>query len=175
MSRSGAGMAWDYFFAGSERPWIVNYTEDRDLWRFALPDSRAVSDWIGSLPFDRVDGFRSRLSTVGNPPLHVIDQGRAIGRYIRKYCEQVAHTATRGTIAGHDVPVVNAAYPAGSDLLHVLCNGEKFAARYQVTDRGYEYSLRSSENGLDVSEIAARFGGGGHEHASGFVSPERVH
>jgi nanoRNase/pAp phosphatase (c-di-AMP/oligoRNAs hydrolase) len=31
------------------------------------------------------------------------------------------------------------------------------------------FSLRSSENGgLDVSAVAALFGGGGHKHAAGF-------
>jgi nanoRNase/pAp phosphatase (c-di-AMP/oligoRNAs hydrolase) len=29
-------------------------------------------------------------------------------------------------------------------------------------------SLRSRDDGPDVSEIAKRFGGGGHEHAAGF-------
>lgn len=34
------------------------------------------------------------------------------------------------------------------------------------------YSLRSREGGVDVSEIAKQFGGGGHKHAAGFRLPE---
>jgi len=30
------------------------------------------------------------------------------------------------------------------------------------------FSLRSQEGGIDVSEIAIKFGGGGHKHAAGF-------
>ena len=33
------------------------------------------------------------------------------------------------------------------------------------------FSLRSTEDGLDVSEIASKFGGGGHKHAAGFSVP----
>lgn len=31
------------------------------------------------------------------------------------------------------------------------------------------YSLRSAKDGIDVSKIAAMFGGGGHYHAAGFA------
>ena len=53
MSRSGAGLAWDevqailwglgYGVTQAARPWFVDYVEDRDLWRWALPDSRAIN------------------------------------------------------------------------------------------------------------------------------------
>lgn len=39
----------------------------------------------------------------------------------------------------------------------------------QETEGYRKYSLRSVPNGgIDVSEIAAKFGGGGHKHAAGF-------
>ena len=34
--------------------------------------------------------------------------------------------------------------------------------------QGFVFSLRSEEGGLDVSEIAKKFGGGGHKHSAGF-------
>ena len=39
------------------------------------------------------------------------------------------------------------------------------------TTDGRVFSLRSTEEGLDVSEIAKQYGGGGHKHASGFRVP----
>jgi len=45
--------------------------------------------------------------------------------------------------------------------------GEPFAACYMDTPEGRVYSLRSSDDGLDVGEIAKKFGGGGHKHAAG--------
>ena len=38
---------------------------------------------------------------------------------------------------------------------------------YQLTKKSYKFSLRSKEY-VDVSEIAVKFGGGGHLHAAGF-------
>src|ERR1700755_107865 len=44
MNRSGAGITWDYFFGDfSPRALIVDYVEDRDLWRFKLPHSEEIS------------------------------------------------------------------------------------------------------------------------------------
>jgi hypothetical protein len=50
MNRSGAGIAWDELKTG-ERPPLVAYVEDRDLWRFALPDSKIINAFIGSYDF----------------------------------------------------------------------------------------------------------------------------
>jgi nanoRNase/pAp phosphatase (c-di-AMP/oligoRNAs hydrolase) len=36
------------------------------------------------------------------------------------------------------------------------------------------FSLRSTEEGLDVSEIAKLYGGGGHKHAAGFKVPHEL-
>ena len=52
MERSGAGMTWDAIHTDHdlhrERPWLVNYVEDRDLWRFKLPNSKEVNAYISS-------------------------------------------------------------------------------------------------------------------------------
>ena len=49
-----------------------------------------------------------------------------------------------------------------------LSDGEKYAAVYFYDGEKYIFSLRSREGGEDVSDIAKRFGGGGHKRASGF-------
>lgn len=57
-----------------------------------------------------------------------------------------------------------------SEVCHELCQGEPFAAAYwDEADGTRRWSLRSSEtDGVDVSEIAKLYGGGGHVHAAGF-------
>lgn len=52
MDRSGAVMAWEYFFPDKRVPEFFRYLQDRDLWKFALPESREVSAAVGSYPFD---------------------------------------------------------------------------------------------------------------------------
>lgn len=58
-----------------------------------------------------------------------------------------------------------------SDAGNILCKGEAFAALWYSAKDGTHHSLRSDENGVDVSKIAEQYGGGGHKHAAGFVLP----
>ena len=50
MDRSGAGMAWDHFSSGQERPWFINYVEDRDIWKWEFPDAREALAYIDTMP-----------------------------------------------------------------------------------------------------------------------------
>ena len=68
MKRSGAGITFDHFFAGTERPALVNYVEDRDLWKNELPDSQMVSRWLGSMPFEFTHNNLTRWWQVLNRP-----------------------------------------------------------------------------------------------------------
>ncbi len=74
-------------------------------------------------------------------------------------------------IGGHVVPVANLPYVFSSDAGHLMAKGKPFAACYYDTPTGREFSLRSTDEGLDVSEIAKMYGGGGHRNASGFRVP----
>ncbi len=74
-----------------------------------------------------------------------------------------------GNIAGYTVPIVNAPSSIGSELLNQLSAGFPFAAAYEDKPGHRSWQLRSGgDKAVDVSEIAALFGGGGHQRASGF-------
>ena len=74
----------------------------------------------------------------------------------------------RINIAGYDVPCLNCPRWLASETLHILAENEPFAVSYFDSKDERTFELRSSENGIDVSEIAKQFGGGGHKHAAGF-------
>jgi uncharacterized protein len=56
-----------------------------------------------------------------------------------------------------------------------MAQGHPFAACFWIDGKEMAFSLRSAPDGLDVSEIAKRFGGGGHQHAAGFRRPWRAY
>lgn len=175
MDRSGAGIAWDFFHDG-ERPNLVRFVEDRDLWRFVLPGSREVNALIFSYEYDfyQWDVLESRLRTRAGIDI-AIDQGRAIERKHHKdISELVRVTKRRMVIGGHEVWCANLPYTMTSDAGNLMAKGEPFAACYWDTPAGRVFSLRSTEEGLDVSEIAKGYGGGGHRNASGFQLPHGV-
>lgn len=96
-------------------------------------------------------------------------EGVAIERkHFKDINELITNCAYRMVIAGHDVPVLNCPYFFGSDACHIMAKGQPFAAYYWDTPNGRTFGLRSADDGMDVSEVAKKFGGGGHKHAAGF-------
>lgn len=168
MERSGAGLAWDYFYPGKPRPPLIDRLEDRDLWRFAFPDTRAVQANVFSHPYD----FEV-WDMLMEEPLGVLRvAGEAIERKHHKdVAELVGASRRMMVIGGHTVPVANLPYTLTSDAGHLMCHGHPFAACYLDTPKGRTFSLRSTDAGVDVSEVAKGYGGGGHRNAAGFIRP----
>lgn len=171
LERSGAGIAWDYLIGGNRHP-LVDYVEDRDLWRFRLPHSREVHAACGSYPLT----LDTRNKLMDRDVKSLANEGSAILRYHDKLVESAAAHAGRETIAGVEVPAI--ACPTieiASDLGHKLALGQPFAAVYVDKPDGTRYyQLRSSDAGLDVGAIAKSLGGGGHRNAAGFTRKATV-
>lgn len=164
MERSGAGMAWDHFFPCQPRPWLIDYVEDRDLWRHKLPDGPAVNAFISTLPYD----FETWYKASRRPLAEVVPLGYVVEDKIRQYVVETAKSARRVTFEGHEVPCVNAPITDISELVGFLSGGEVFAIGWhQGRDGVFRYSLRSRGD-FDVSELAKKYGGGGHKNAAGF-------
>lgn len=176
LERSGAGITWDYYHPTEPRPELVNYVEDRDLWRFKLPLSREVNAFIFAHEYDfkHWDYLNAMMHNhIGVQ--NVADLGAAIEKKHHKdVSELVGLLKRRMTIGGHEVWVANLPYTLTSDAGHLMANGEPFAACYWDTPEGRVFSLRSTDDGLDVSVIASQYGGGGHRNAAGFRLPHGV-
>ena len=171
MERSGAGMTWDALHPGKERPWLVSYVEDRDLWRWALPQSKEVNAWVGACKRESFEAWDRLAAT---PFEKVIEKGEAVLAYIERYVSEMTEQARTVTVAGQAVPMVNAPYICISELVGRLAESAPFAVGwFQRSDGLYAYSLRSrGSEGVDVSEIAKRYGGGGHRNSAGFTLTE---
>lgn len=170
MDRSGAGIAWDYF-SGGPRPALIDHVEDRDLWRFSLAGTREIQTAVFSYPYDFSVWDKLILD---HNTMTLFEEGVTLHRkHMKDVNELVNQSVRRASIAGYDVPVVNLPYTMASDGCHMLCQGEgePFAVSYFDAHDGRRFSLRSAEDGVDVSEIAKQYGGGGHKHAAGFTMP----
>lgn len=168
MEHSGAVLTWMHFFP--ERvyfhiPILLLHIEDRDLWNFNMNDTKSIIAALYSydFDFDTWDG----LMEIGVSELET--EGLAIHRsHMKSVKSLIKHAATRMNIGGYDVPALNAPYMFASEAGHIMCQNEKFSVTWYETEDEKIFSLRSSNEGLDVSEIAKQYGGGGHEHAAGF-------
>lgn len=170
MTRSGAQLAWDFFNEG-ERPVLVEYVADRDLWKFELTYSREINAVIQSheMTFNVWETLAMSLDYQFD---NVVLEGAAILRAHDKLVRSVIATSRRTmVIGGFRVPVAAAPYALASDTAGTMAEGEPFAATYVDGPKGRAFSLRSRAGGVDVSEIAQAYGGGGHRGAAGFLMP----
>lgn len=165
MERSGAMLAWNHFFPDDYVPRLIEHIQDRDLWLFKLEGTREIQASVFSYPYD----FQVWDTLFAADMKYLMNEGLSIERKHHKdIAELVGVSKRRMTIGGYDVPVANLPYTLSSDAGHLMGKGEPFAACYMDDPTGRTFSLRSAENGVDVSEIAKKFGGGGHKHAAGF-------
>lgn len=173
MTRSGALITWEFFHSDKPIPNLVKYVSDRDLWQFKLPLSREVNAYIFAHEYSFKNWNYLDAATRDHMGVQqVADMGGAIEKKHHKdVAELCGLLKRRMIIGGHEVWVANLPYTLTSDAGHLMAHGESFAACYWDTPEGRVFSLRSTDAGLDVSEIAKQYGGGGHRNASGFRLP----
>ncbi len=165
MDRSGAMMAWEYFHK-EPAPKLIACVQDRDLWRWEIPESLDLNTGLMSHRFS----FDAWHEWAHNEHAfqRLMDEGNAINRFRNKMAEQNKRAAIMGNIAGFEVPIVNCPRAIVSELVGELAEGKPFAAGYQDLADRRSWSLRSTDEGEDVAKIAELFGGGGHRNAAGF-------
>ena len=173
VNRSGAGMAWDFWYPHTTRPWLVNAVEDRDLWRFLNSGTREVHAYLMSIPMSWEDWG----NTVDTDYSVIVRQGAAILRSIEQYCESVARSARGEVFHGYRGITATAPRRYHSELAHYLLEHNSIAQisiTYFRNEHGeWEYSLRSRGD-IDVVPLAERYGGGGHAAAAGFTHPKCI-
>lgn len=168
MDRSGAMLSWDWFHPRRLAPRLIEHIQDRDLWRFKLDGTRDINMALFSYPYD----FELWDKLMVMPIIDLINEGVAIGRkHDKDVAELLGVCRRRMVIGGVDVPVASLPYTLSSDAGHIMGKGEKFAACYYDTPKSRCFSLRSAPDGMNVSEVARVYGGGGHRHAAGFEVP----
>lgn len=173
-NRSGAGITWDYFHPGEARPTIVDYVEDRDLWRFALPDSREINAYLRCQPYtigawDDIEQYLTRGDMART--------GRGVLAHIDAYCRAARNHAYWCEMGDRTFPIVNVTYESCSEVASSLLDHfdtEMAGYFFERGQGGWQYGFRS-RIGVTVHDHAAMFGGGGHPQAAGCVTPEIAH
>ncbi len=164
MQKSGAMLAWEYWFPSESPPLLIRYIQDKDLWLFQLDNSSEVSAALRSYPKDFNVWDSLSVEDLSR-------DGMAIQRAINVQVSNHVENATLRTVGGYLVPVVNAScyFSEIGDQLNARYPDTPFSASYcDRADGKRQWSLRSRGN-FDVSELAERFGGGGHRNAAGYI------
>ena len=166
-------MAWDYFHPEAQRPLLVDYVEDRDLWNWNLQHSKLISASLSSYPLGSFEDWTELSIQVQYGFNDIKAEGRALLRAETVAINGVKDHTVISTFMGYsNVPVVNTSGINISDILNQLSPPDYFAvAWYQRSNGTFKYSIRSKGT-FDCAKLAEKFGGGGHKYASAFVSPK---
>lgn len=194
-SRSGAMIAWCQLFlnnpdrASTEPPRIIGYVQDRDLWRWALPESHEVNAGLRSLwGFDRSPTDYATFFWLDTTAL--ASRGQLLMTEQKSRIRNAIGRALRTTLDGIPTLTVNAGPIDASEIGQAMCQGTYpdgteatpvpaavaccfwYDASANEGRGGWIHSLRSVTE--DVAEIAKRHGGGGHKAAAGFVADHPI-
>ncbi len=147
-------------------PSPYRYVEDQDLWNWKLVDSQEVNAAIGSYPrrFDDWDQLAAR------PIESLAEEGRPIVRANRIEVDRAANIAHPVVLGKERIEAVNAHQPRaaiGHRLAERARYGKSWGLVYRVVGNRVDCSIYSMGD-LDVSDVALRYGGGGHRNAAGF-------
>jgi oligoribonuclease NrnB/cAMP/cGMP phosphodiesterase (DHH superfamily) len=170
MNFSGAYLAWKYFFEEESIPLMLRYISDRDLWKWEMPHSRAILIALDSIPktFKKWSRFSDLCDQIGSSSWNsIMFEGYALLSYKDTLIKRIFSSSFNLEIGGHIVPVVNTPI-FQSEVASQLVSNDSFSAAYYFDGDQYRFSLRSSDDGIDVSSVAKIYGGGGHRNASGF-------
>lgn len=141
-------------------PWFVNYIEDRDLWKWQMPNSREVNAYIATANFDYDEWLYMAEFT---PMQYVLGCGKSLLRKLELDVDRISRDAViSDRITFVNTPIFQ------SDVGNKCVQRDDcdVALMWYLKDDKIRFSVRSS---LPVANIIAEsFGGGGHPKAAGF-------
>lgn len=165
MDKSGARMAWEFCHTDA-MPELLHFIEDRDLWRFNFGlRTRKVTAAL------RLYAQEFELwETLSVESL--VNEGNLVLKADEAHLNKILQQAYVMQVGKWRVPTVNAPYAFASEAAERLLKANPDApfamSWFRRADGRNQYSLRSEDHRVDVSDVAKQFGGGGHRNAAGF-------
>lgn len=149
---------------------LVNYVQDRDLWRFNLLGSKEYNTVVFATPWD----FQAWDGLARTPIMDIQARGATMLKYAEATTDLILRHARIVELGGHKVWSVNTpvlqSETAGALARKPLLDGSAppfGIAWFCRADGRFVISLRSRGD-FNVGELARTFGGGGHPASAGF-------
>lgn len=179
MTKSGAVLSWEYFHPDKPVPQLLKHVQDWDLWQFKLPGTKQIFKGL-----DLLKGNMELWDNIidGGMPEMMLDGLRTSGEAICDWSDMkvesyVKHKVKIVTLFGYQIGVTNATEWV-SEIGNAICKDDSlkvaFSMSYFVNPENKVILSFRSIGAMDVSKIAQRFGGDGHQNASGATTTINV-
>jgi hypothetical protein len=175
--RSGATIAWSYFHPDTPTPYFLKVIEDGDLYRYALPETRDVFSYLDVVPNDFTiwDALVQQLEDDTTRPAFLAKAATAT-EFFEAFAKLSIEAAKKVRFEGYEcyftttLPSITMRSYVAHELYEKL---PPIALVVTAHPDGFGVSIRSDQS-VDVSAIATKYGGGGHPGSAGFFIPNGV-
>jgi uncharacterized protein len=169
---SGAGIAWEYFHPDVPTPLLLRHIEDDDIFRFALPETRAVLCYLTIQPytFETWDKIVKEMEDEATRE-QVLSRAKIYAEYFEHLANLAVEKADLVEFEGYTCYFATShpLKPLKSLIGNLLARKHPpFALVVTAHPKGYGVSIRG-DGSVDVAAIAEKYGGNGHTNSAGFA------
>lgn len=171
-NHSGSVLAWQYFHPEKPAPKLLLFIEDMDIWKWEYPQTGHFISALSLYDYD-FNTWNQIASEIEDPEKFkkYLYKGAIISDYDKNVVKWLAETAIKAEFEGYKIYAVNAPHFINGLVANSLAAKlPPFAVSWSQDKDTIHVSLRS-DGSIDVSEIAKKYGGGGHKAAAGFSFP----
>lgn len=157
-------------------PWMTKYIADHDVWTYEYKDEtvhfKLGLDACGIInPCDKMWDELLDIHKVRE----LIDNGTVI----EKYRDAIGNRAVEMysfeyEFDGHKTLCLNNVFGGSEWFGEKIKEYDIVCSFHNMNNKLWEYSLYSTKDNVDCSEICKKFGGGGHKGAAGFTSDKFI-
>lgn len=171
-SRSGTGIAWEYFHPDVPLPRLLAYIQDGDLWKFERPFAKEVTGYLSSIKFefDLFDPLVAKAETEEGFK-EIVEKGKAYREYFDYVCDKIIEQAEEVDFDGMRIFAVSSPRLFRSEVGNRLARIKGPMAIVWYPNHGkWHFSLRG-DGTIDLTKVAEKYGGNGHPNAASFRLP----
>lgn len=174
IGRGACELTWEYLYPSEETPLSIQLLSKYDVWKHddprVMPFQWVMRNFENTLPDN--DDFWGTVIDDFDFIENTIETGQILLDFQAKQDAKVARgMAYEANFEGFRALVLNRPY-SNSKVFDSVYDPDKHDIMVIIGEKAgeYKYTLYCDKPEIDVSKIAAKYGGGGHQGAAGFES-----
>lgn len=174
---SASFLSWKHFHDENKPPLIVHYVEDYDIWKFKLPYSKELTTVLNLYSFNfKVWDKISKMFQDKTKIKELIKKGQAIVDYQKSLIGELSNKGQDVVFEKHDAVAVNSPVLSSEIGNHIYTKTGKIGIvwSYKGKDKPKIHVSLRGDGKINLSELAKKFGGGGHKASAGFAIDGKI-